>query len=647
MCGIAGIFHYRDRTEVDSGVVRAMTDIITHRGPDEDGFHIDGPVGIGMRRLSVIDLATGSQPHYNEDRTVAVICNGEIYNYRGLRDRLVAGGHTLRSQSDVEVIAHLYEDFGSDAVEQLRGMFALALWDARRGRLLLARDRIGIKPCYVADVAGTLVFGSEIKAMLQYPGIERAVDPAGLHHYLSLNYVPAPFTLISGVRQLGPGELIQCDAAGPVQRPYWDLRFEPSPDGDEAAWTKRVRDKLEDAVTSHLVSDVPFGAFLSGGVDSSAVVAMMSGALSDAVSTFSIDFEEESFSEGVYARAVAEQYHCDHHVITASHQVVDLLDALIWHADDPLADSSMIPVYMISKFARERVTMVLTGDGGDEVFAGYPTYNAWFVRQMYRRVPAFLRRHLIRRVVEALPVSHTKVSFDFKAKRFVEGAELSAEDAHFWWRIILSEQAKGGLYTDDFAERLAADGVRPTADVYRDTFERSGTDDALSRMLYVDTRFYLPADMLVKVDRMTMANALEARVPFLDHELVELAATIPSAVKFRSRRQKYVLKKALEPMLSRDILYRRKAGFNVPVNVWLAGSLRGYARELLAPDRVEAAGFFRPDRVTKLLDDHEARRADHSFGIWSLICFQLWYERFIAPDRVRPPAAVARRWGLS
>jgi asparagine synthase (glutamine-hydrolysing) len=307
----------------------------------------------------------------------------------------------------------------------------------------------------------------------------------------------------------------------------------------------------------------------------------------------------------------------------------------------------MIPVYMIAKFARERVTMVLTGDGGDEVFAGYPTYNAYFVREMYRRIPRVVRRQLIRRAVEALPVSHAKVSFDFKAKRFVEGAELDAEESHFWWRIILSEAAKSKIYTPAFEERLREGGVRPTSEIYRDYFVRSDTDDPLSRMLYVDTRFYLPADMLVKVDRMTMANALEARVPFLDHELVELAATIPSEVKLRARKKKYILKKALEPLLPREILYRKKAGFNVPVNEWLAGSLFDYAQAVLAGDRVAAAGFFRPERVREILSEHREKRIDHSFAIWSLLCFQLWHERFIAAEDVRPPEAVARRWNLA
>jgi asparagine synthase (glutamine-hydrolysing) len=404
-----------------------------------------------------------------------------------------------------------------------------------------------------------------------------------------------------------------------------------------------VRDKLDEATRARLVSDVPFGAFLSGGIDSSGVVAMMAGAMREPVKTFAIDFEEESFSEAAHAARVASLYHTEHRVRTATIDVVDLIDALVWHADDPLADSSMIPVYLVSRFAREHVTMVLTGDGGDEAFAGYPTYNAYFVRRLYRRVPAFVRRHIVRRVVESLPVSSERVSFDFRARRFVGGAELEAEEAHFWWRAILSETAKRALYTEAFRARIDAP---PTARLYRDHFERSGTDDPLSRMLYADTRFYLPADMLTKVDRMSMANALEARGPFLDHELMELAARIPSSIKFKGHRQKYILKKALEPLLPRDILRRRKAGFNVPVAAWLHGELGRRAREVLSADRLAAAGFFRPEVVRTLLDDHAARRADHSFAIWGLFCFQLWYERFIAPARVEPPRDVAQRWSM-
>jgi asparagine synthase (glutamine-hydrolysing) len=323
--------------------------------------------------------------------------------------------------------------------------------------------------------------------------------------------------------------------------------------------------------------------------------------------------------------------------------VVDLIDSLVWYADDPLADSSMIPVYLVSRFAREHVTMVLTGDGGDEAFAGYPTYNAWFIREMYRRVPGWVRRHVVRRMVDALPVSTDKVSFDFKARRFVSGAELDGEEAHFWWRAILSENAKRALYTDGFRKHVSS---RPTGELYREHFQKSASDDPLSRMLYADTRFYLPADMLTKVDRMSMANALEARAPFLDHQLMELAARIPSSIKFRGRKKKYILKKALAPVLPADILERKKAGFNVPVGAWLHGALGQKARAVLSPDRLSASGFFRPDAVRTLLDEHTARTADHSFAIWGLLCFQLWYERFVAAPAVVPPRDVAERWAI-
>ncbi|HKW12973.1 MAG TPA: asparagine synthase (glutamine-hydrolyzing) [Candidatus Krumholzibacteria bacterium] len=639
MCGICGIFHYSDGARADGAVLSRMTDVLTHRGPDDAGHHVDGPVALGMRRLSVIDLSTGHQPIYSEDRSRVIVCNGEIYNFHDIRRSLA--GRRFTTSGDIEPMLHLYDDYGDAMPEKLRGMFAIALWDARRSRLLLVRDRLGVKPLYFADTGGVLVFASEIKAVVQHPAVKREVDPETLHHYLSLNYVPAPMTMLRGIRQLGPGELLTCDANGVQVRPYWDLRFEAEEGVAEDEWARRVRDKLDEATRIRLVSDVPFGAFLSGGVDSSAVVAFMAGAMKEPVRTFAIDFEEKSFSEAKYAAQVAALYHTEHRSRVATVDVVDMLDALIWYADDPLADSSMIPVYLVSQFARGHVTMVLTGDGGDEAFAGYPTYNAWFVREMYRRVPAVVRRQIVRRIVNALPVSTGKVSFDFKARRFVSGAELDAEDAHFWWRAILSENAKRALYTDSFREKVS---MRPTSELYREHFRRSGTDDPLARMLYADTRFYLPADMLAKVDRMSMANALEARSPFLDHELMELAARIPSSIKFRGRRQKHILKEALAPLLPRNILERKKAGFNVPVSAWLHGELGVRAREILAPERVAAAGFFRPEAVRTLLDEHAARTQDHSFSIWGLLCFQLWHERFVTAPTVVAPREVHERW---
>jgi asparagine synthase (glutamine-hydrolysing) len=641
MCGVCGIYHYANGDGIDAAVLESMCNMIAHRGPDDAGYYINGNVGLAMRRLIVIDPATGHQPLFNEKRSVSLVFNGEIYNYKTLRDSLKSAGHTFTTESDGEVIVHLYEEEGIECVHKLRGMFAFALWDDRRQRLFLARDRIGIKPYYYADHNGSLFFASEIKSILQNPGFPRRVHAEGVHHYLSLNYIPAPYTLIEGIHQLLPGEYLICTNEGIRKQTYWDLHFSSSDELGEEEWKAKVRDKLQECVTMHLVSDVPFGAFLSGGIDSSAVVAMMTAALGRPVSTFSMDFKEESFSETRFARVVAHLFRSDHHELAATADVLNMLETLIWHADDPLADSSMIPVYMISEFARRHVTMVLTGDGGDEVFAGYDTYNAYYVRKLYRMFPRWFRLKIVKRIVEALPVSLTKVSFDFKAKRFVEGAELDAEEAHFWWRVILSESAKSQLYTTSFKESV---GDASTIDIYREYFRKCGGDDPLSGMLYVDTRFYLPSDMLVKVDRMTMANALEARVPFLDHELVELAAAIPSSIKFKKRIKKYILKEALRDLLPGMILDRKKAGFNVPVNAWLAGKMKRMAQDLLSPERIAKAGFFEPAYISRLLSEHFERKADHSFPLWGLMCFQIWFERFIEPDAVVPPKPVRERW---
>jgi asparagine synthase (glutamine-hydrolysing) len=646
MCGVCGSYNYRDGNPVDPAVLRAMCDSLVHRGPDDEGAHVEGSLGLAMRRLAIVDPASGQQPLYSEDGQIVLVANGEIYNSPALRAELIARGHTFKSGSDCEVVVHLYEELGDACLERLQGMFGLALYDRRRRRLLLARDRLGIKPLYYADVGGTLRFGSEIKALLQDPGLERRLDPRGVHHYLSLNYVPAPYTLLRGVRQLLPGECLTCDAAGVQRRTYWDLRFGG---GDaalgEAEWARRLRDKLAQCVASHLMSDVPFGAFLSGGIDSSAVVGLMTEALGGPVQTFSVDFAEKSYSEARFAQLVADRFGSQHHLLQASPAVVDLLPTLIWHADDPLADSSMLPVYLVSEFARRRVTMVQTGDGADELFAGYETYQAHYIRRLYRMVPGWIRRKLIAEAVGRLPVSMTKVSLDFKAKRFVAGAELDAEAAHFWWRQILSSSAKMELYSDAFREQLhESERDKGTLELYRGYFSRSGTADPLDRMLYVDTRFYLPSDMLVKVDRMTMANALEARVPFLDHELAELAASIPASIKFSRLRKKHVLKRALRGLLPPQILDRKKAGFNVPINAWLAGELRPLAERILAPEQLERVGCFRPAVVGRMLAEHQQRRADHSFALWGLICLQLWHGLFVEPASVEPPSEVAQRW---
>jgi asparagine synthase (glutamine-hydrolysing) len=674
MCGIAGFFHQQRGPQPNAAVLRAMCDAIVHRGPDSDGMLCRDGIALGMRRLKIIDLAGGDQPIFNEDRTVAIVFNGEIYNYRELRAELERKGHRFATQSDTEVLVHLYEDVGEEMLHRLNGMFAFAIADFRARTVLLARDRLGIKPLFFTRLpqdGGTWLWGSEIKAILQYPGVPRAIDRESLGDYLGLNYLPPGRTLFAGIEQLLPGELAVLTTAGLRRKIWWDLRFTADPQWTQERAVERAIELLEDSVRMRLVSDVPFGAFLSGGIDSSAVVAMMARHMNEPVKTFSIGFGEASFDELPYARRIAQRYHTDHHELTVKPNVEELLPWLVYHSEEPTADSSAIPVLLVSKLAREHVTMVLSGDGGDELFAGYETYNAYWARKAYRLLPRMLRRGVIAPLVHALPMSSKKISFEFKARRFVEGAELPADEAHFFWRTIFTEEAKrelladgavaGGVGRADVAAgeatgvsggsvggnggaagRSRSGAGTTTFERWRHYFDASGSDDPLARMLYVDTRFYLPSDMLVKVDRMSMAVSLEARVPFLDYRLVEFAASVPSHVKFKGRVRKYLLKKALLPYVDRELLYRKKAGFNVPKNVWLRGALRPMALDLLAESRLRRHGLLRLPVVQRLLRDHMEMRADNSFQIWSLLIFQLWHERFIesSPVPARMPASV-------
>lgn len=625
MCGIAGFFHTTRGREVVRGDLEGMVQSIVHRGPDSAGYLCEDGIALGMRRLSIIDLAGGEQPMFDADRTIAVTFNGEIYNHNELRQQLQARGHVFRTRSDTEVLVYLYKEFGESMFEHLNGMFSIALADLKRRRVLLARDRIGIKPFFLAERDGTVFWGSEVKCLLAHPEITAEVEVAHLPDYLFLNYMPPDRTLFSGIGQLRPGEMAVLDESGLRRQMWWSLAFT----ADESITEERAIEEsmalLDDAVRVRLMSDVPFGAFLSGGIDSSAIVAMMSRHMEQPVKTFSIGFSEDSFDERPWARRVAERYHTEHHelLVEPEKEILDLLPLLVEHTEEPTADSSALPVFLVSRLAREHVTMVLSGDGGDEVFAGYETYNAWKVAERWRKVPAFLREGLVRPLVHALPVSDAKISFEFKAKRFVDIAGLGAERAHFSWRRIVDERLQSELLQDHLVGPIPFER-------HRHHFAEAGTDDPLGRMLYFDTRFYLPGDMLVKVDRMSMATSLEARVPFLDHRLVEYAAKIPSRVKFPGGRRKHLLKKGLEPLLDHDLLYRKKAGFNVPKNVWLRGPLRELVGDTLSAQRLGRHGLLDARVVQRLVDEHQRRKADHSFAIWSVLIFQLWYDRFVA-----------------
>ncbi len=649
MCGICGEWRLDgDASSVSVDVLQRMCKSITHRGPDGQGIYVagrggrtvvqgedgrtegdggHGRIGLGARRLSIIDLDTGAQPVHNEDSSLWIVFNGEVYNYRELRLRLEARGHRFSTRSDTETIVHLYEDDRDTCVRSLNGMFAFAVWDEPRERLLLARDRLGIKPVFYAWDGGRLVFASEIKGILEaWPRPE--VDVVALHDYLSLGYIPAPRTIYQGIQKLPPAHLLIADRAGVRVEQYWDLPARPptrrrAPSIEEAG--AELLDRLRRAVSGQMVSDVPLGVFLSGGLDSSTLVALMSEVSERPVRTFSIGFEEASYSELPAARLIASRFGTDHTELIVRPEVRDLLPGLIRTFDEPFADSSAIPTYYLSQLARSRVTVALGGDGGDEVFAGYETYVATQLARYYSRLPRALRHGAIGPLVRWLPASEAKVSFDYKAKRFVSGADLPPGRAHFSWKVLFTEDAKTQLYREGYP--------RPDRDSYEAFgcwFDRFRERELLDRLQYADLKVYLPDDILTKVDRTSMANSLEVRVPLLDHEIVEFVLTLPPSLRLHGLSKKHVLKHAIASLLPKPILRRRKRGFNVPIARWLRRDLRGLVAEYLSPSMVRRQGCFDPAIVSELVRRHDDGRVDYGRNLWSLLVFSMWSEQWRA-----------------
>jgi asparagine synthase (glutamine-hydrolysing) len=621
MCGIAGFLSLEQGVFATRTIAQAMCDVIVHRGPDDQGFLVDGPLAMGMRRLSIIDLGGGQQPISNEDGTIHVIQNGEIYNFQEIRNDLEKRGHRFKTNSDTEAIVHLYEEYGTKCVEHLRGMFAFAIWDAPRRRLLVARDRLGIKPLYYSIGNGRLLFGSELKSLLAV-GLDREIDPQALHDYLSLTYVPAPATIFKAARKLLPGSMLVAERGNVRIERYWNLSFEPDEKRfhSEPEIVEAVRERVEDAVRSHLVSDVPLGVFLSGGVDSATLVACMRKFHGGPLKTFSIGFAEKSFSELDRAREVAKHFGTEHHEMIVTPDAAAMVPELVHSFDEPYADSSAIPVLCVARLARQSVTVALTGEGGDEVFAGYKTYAATRLAGQYRRVVPGPLRSLIAWGANQLPVSHGKVSFDYMAKRFVAGANNDAVDAHFSWKAIFNEAAKQALYREPRA-------LGPTVRLYHEAVAGIAPDDLLARLLMIDTRLGLEGDMLVKADRMSMATSLEGRVPLLDHPLVEMVAAIPSRFKMKGMKTKVLLRAAMKDVLPRATTHGPKQGFNVPIPSWLTGPLRELVHDTLSPSRIAATGIFRPEPIQELIRAHEKLERDHSRDIWTLLMFQTWYDR--------------------
>ncbi|HKT02674.1 MAG TPA: asparagine synthase (glutamine-hydrolyzing) [Rugosimonospora sp.] len=628
MCGIAGLVG----TATPSGdLVERMCGTLTHRGPDGSGLHVDERAALGMRRLAIVDVAGGQQPVYNEDRTVVAVFNGELYNFGELRAELVRRGHRLRSHGDAECLVHLYEEHGVELVHRLRGMFAFALWDARQGRLLLARDRVGKKPLYWREAGAGIGFASEAKALLAAPGFVPRVDPVALHHYLTYQYVPAPWSIYEGVHKLPPGHLLTWQGGVPEVRRYWRLDATPAPVADEAEAAERLRELLLDAVRARLVSERPLGAFLSGGVDSSAVVAAMAMQSAEPVQTFSVGFEDAAFDERRYARMVAERYGTDHHELVVTPSAADLLPDLAWHFDEPYADASAIPSYYLARFSRRHVTVVLNGDGGDECFGGYRRYA---LMQGMSRVPALPTGLLLRRLGAAV-VARTRPRSPLR--QVGRAVDLLGQPPARRYATIMSvftHEEKLDLYPPDLRAQLSdMDSWQLSVAEYG----CSRAADTVGRLIDVDVNTYLPGDLLAKVDVTTMANSLEARSPFLDTALMEWAARLPTRYKVRAGTTKYLLKRALEPWLPAAVLDRPKMGFGVPLGAWLRGELRDLAYDVLTDGTARGRGLLRPEAVAALLDRH-MRGEDRSTQLWTLMQFELWHRRFL--DSAARPAPV-------
>ncbi|MDN5849897.1 MAG: amidotransferase 1, exosortase A system-associated [Nitrococcus sp.] len=624
MCGIVGIFHYRSAEAVDRGLLHRMNESLYHRGPDDGGLYVERSIGLGHRRLSIIDLAGGHQPLFNEDGSVAVVFNGEIYNYRELVPELAARGHHFRTRTDTEVIVHGWEQWGEACVERFRGMFAFAVWDRNRRTLFLARDRIGIKPLYYAVLPeGRLVFGSELKALLVHPGLPRAILPEAVEEFFGYGYIPEPRTLYRHAFKLPPGHTLTVRAGRPVGEPveYWDLRFSGSGAAGEIAAASELRERLRDAVSSHLVSDVPVGAFLSGGVDSSAVVAMMAGESLEKVHTASISFGEAEFDESRYADEVARQYGTDHRVRQVNADDFSLVERLAELYDEPFADSSAMPTYRVCELARQGAKVVLSGDGGDETFGGYRRY-LWYLRE--ERVRGLLPLGLRRPVFGLLGRVYPKLDWAprvLRAKATLQALAQDPVEGYFHSVSVVSEAQARLLFSREFRQALS--GYRAIEVLRRHA--RQAPAHSLSRIQYLDFKTYLPGDILTKVDRASMAHALEVRVPILDHELVEWAASLSPELKIRRGEGKYLFKKALQPLLSNNILYRAKMGFAVPLAAWFRGPLRERARAALLGEALADTGWFNRRFLEHVIAEHTAGRRDYSALIWALMMFEQSY----------------------
>ncbi|MBI5881665.1 MAG: asparagine synthase (glutamine-hydrolyzing) [Elusimicrobia bacterium] len=625
MCGICGIIR-KDGVSPDRGRLEEANRLLTHRGPDDEGYFVEGPVGLAMRRLAIIDLSTGHQPISYDGGNLTIVFNGEIYNFLELRSELSGRGHAFRTRTDTEVILALYKESGDDCVKRLRGMFAFAIWDKRRGRLLLARDRIGKKPLVYADEPGFLAFASELRSLFVWPGLSKEIDPAAIDEFLSLQYIPAPKTVYDRVKKLPPGHILVHEGGRTTVRRYWDLPLAAPPVTNDVEEAKAlIRDKFREAVRLRMISDVPLGAFLSGGIDSSIVVAVMSGLSDKPVRTFSIGFEEAEFSELPFAAEVARRYGCDHTEFIVKPQMAEVLPKLAWHYGEPYADSSAFPSYYVARETRKSVTVALNGDGGDENFAGYIRYFAMKAARMYDSAPGPLKA-LLQAGREWLPESGAPYGTTWRIKRFLRSVAFEDMSRRYLRMVgYFTEDQKAELYSDAFKARLG--GLDHAVRYIQDAFDAVSGEDFTNGMLAVDFKTYLPECLMVKMDIATMANSLEGRSPFLDHEFVELVYRMPGDWKLKGLKgHKWILKEAFKNELPPSIFNRGKMGFGIPQDRWFRGPLKSFWEDHVLSAKALGRGCFREDYLRRIWGEHQTGGRDHSYRLWGLLMLELWHE---------------------
>ena len=627
MCGITGQFDTRGKADIDRAVLQRMNDSQFHRGPDEGSLHIEPGLGLGHRRLSIIDIATGQQPLFNEDGSVVVVFNGEIYNYQDLIPELQALGHVFHTKSDTEVIVHAWEEWGDQCVLRFRGMFAFALWDRNRQTFFMARDRLGVKPLYYALLDdGTLLFGSELKSLLAHGGLKRDIDPHALEEYFALGYVAEPRSIFRQARKLPPAHTLAIRRGEAVGEPreYWDVDFKLNSPMDVQEASEELVRRLQESVKLRMIAEVPLGAFLSGGVDSSAVVQAMAGLSSEPVNTCSIAFDDPAYNESEFARMVADRYRTNHRVETVGSDDFDLIDTLAHLYDEPYADSSAIPTYRVCQLARKHVTVALSGDGGDETFGGYRRYKLHMMEEKMRAsLPAGVRKPVFGLLGRLYPKADWAPRV-FRAKTTFEGMARNSVEAYFHSMSLIRQPMRSRLYSAQLKSQL---GGYSALDVFKRHARRANTDDPLALIQYIDTHTYLVGDINTKVDRASMAHSLEVREPLMDHELVQWVATLPSSLKLKGAEGKYLLKKAMEPHLPNDVLYRPKMGFAVPLARWFRGPLKQRVRDSLLGDNMLSCGLFNADVLQQLVREHEGGQHDNSTPLWTLLMFDAFLAR--------------------